>query len=99
VARLSRVIDAAEQEMEAALARGAEVWRSQLQARDLELQEARAALGHKERALQELRGTLGATRRGYDARLGELEALAAQRGAEVRGWLLPAAAGAVGSML
>ncbi len=86
------MIDAAEQELEGAIARGAEVRRSQLRQRGAELQELRAALAHRERALEELRATLGTTRRGYEARLGELEAEAAQRAAEVR-WRAAAAAG------
>jgi hypothetical protein len=83
-------MDAAEQEMEGAMARGAEARRSQLRTRELELAELQRCLASKDTALDELRATLASVRRGQDARMMELESMAAQRAAEVGGCSQPA---------
>ncbi|KAL6763543.1 basal body protein [Haematococcus lacustris] len=73
VDRLGQAIEAAEEEMEAALRRTTEVHKSQLRQRETELAETQRLLAAKETSVDSLRDTLATTKRSYEARLMQLE--------------------------
>lgn len=83
VDKLGRAIEAAEEEMEAALKRTNEVHRSQLKQKDIELQELRRVLNAKDKSIDSLRETLSAAKRTYEGRLGQAEATISQRELEI----------------
>eukprot|EP00803_Ostreobium_quekettii_P006704 evm.model.scf_4619.1 EVM.evm.TU.scf_4619.1 scf_4619:2437-3896(+) len=84
VDRLSRAMEAAEDEMETALKRTGEVQKSQVARKDLEVQELRRVVSSKEKSIDGLRETLAATKRSLEARLLAMETTVAARDAEVR---------------
>lgn len=85
VDRLGRAIEAAEEEMEAALHRTTEVHKSQLRQKTLEVGELQRSLAAKEREADGLRGSLAAAKRSYEQRLQQLEGQLAARDAELSG--------------
>ncbi|KAF5837881.1 hypothetical protein DUNSADRAFT_3714 [Dunaliella salina] len=73
VDKLGVAIEAAEQEMEAALRRTTEVHKSQLRQKETELSELQRQLVAKDRCIDGLRDTLSTTKRTYEGRLAQLE--------------------------
>lgn len=73
VDKLGIAIEAAEQEMEAALRRTTEVHKSQLRQKEMELSELQRQLVAKDRCIDGLRDTLSTTKRTYEGRLAQLE--------------------------
>jgi hypothetical protein len=88
VDRLGRAIEAAEEEMDAALKRTTEVHRSQLKQKELEILELQRVIGAKERSVDSLRDTLATTKRTYESKLSQAESALALKDAEVRQRLL-----------
>lgn len=86
VDRLGRAIEAAEEEVEAALRRNTDVHKSQLRHRELEIAELQRVVADRESSADELRSTLVATKRGYEQRVTQLESLLSSRDAEVCCW-------------
>ncbi|MEW5318205.1 MAG: hypothetical protein WDW38_009445 [Sanguina aurantia] len=84
VDRLGRAIEAAEDEMEAALKRTTEVHRSQLKQKELELSEMSRVVAAKERSIDSLRDTLSTTKRTYDSRLSQAGSAAALKDVEIK---------------
>jgi hypothetical protein len=85
VDRLGRAIEAAEEEMDAALRRTTELHKSQLRQKEVELGEMQRLLQAKEKAIESLRDTLATTKRTYESRLSQAEGDASLRDAEVGG--------------
>lgn len=83
VEKLSKVISAAETEMEAAFVRTGDLHKSTAERREAEVAELRRILAAKERAVDSLRETLASTRRALEARAGQAEAALAARDTEV----------------
>lgn len=81
--RLHRALEAAEEEMEAALRRNSAVTQLNLKRKDLEIQELQRTIEVKEGALERLRDTLTSTKRAADAKLTQAESLLAEKIAEV----------------
>lgn len=83
VDRLGRAIEAAEEEMDAALKRTTEIHRSQLKQKELENLELQRVIGAKERSIDSLRDTLATTKRTYESKLSQAESALALKDAEV----------------
>ncbi len=83
VDRLGRAIEAAEEEMDAALKRTTEIHRSQLKQKELELLELQRVIGAKDRSLDSLRDTLATTKRTYESKLAQSDSALALKDAEV----------------
>ena len=83
VARLSHVLDLADDQTDAALRRAEEVHRQAAARREREIAELRGVLGEKEAALDELRDALAGHRRHAEAQLREQSAALNEREAEV----------------
>ncbi|PNH02863.1 hypothetical protein TSOC_011125 [Tetrabaena socialis] len=84
VDRLGRAIEAAEEEMDAALQRTTEVHRSQLKQKELETLELQRVIGAKERSIDSLRDTLATTKRTYESKLAQSESALALKDTEVQ---------------
>ncbi|GAX73654.1 hypothetical protein CEUSTIGMA_g1105.t1 [Chlamydomonas eustigma] len=82
VDRLGKAIEAAEDEMEAAVRRTNEVHKSQLRQKELELQEQQRLIQGKDRAIESLRETLSATKRTYEGLLSQAEVALSVKEAE-----------------
>lgn len=76
-------MEAAEEEIEAALRRTTDVHRSQLKHKEMELVELRGNLEARDREVEGLRATLNAAKVSYDQRLAQLESNLMAREAEV----------------
>lgn len=83
VDRLGRAIEAAEEEMEAALRRTTDIHKTQLKQKDMEIHELQRVVVAKERALDGLREQLASTKRSYEARLQEVESALNHKDTEV----------------
>lgn len=83
VDRLGRAIEAAEEEMDAALKRTTEIHRSQLKQKELEILELQRVIGAKERSVDSLRDTLATTKRTYESKLSQAESALGLKDAEV----------------
>ncbi|GFR52623.1 hypothetical protein Agub_g15211 [Astrephomene gubernaculifera] len=84
VDRLGRAIEAAEEEMDAAMKRTTEMHRSQLKQKELEILELQRVIGAKERSVDSLRDTLGTTKRTYESKLSQAESALALKDAEIK---------------
>ncbi|GLI63734.1 hypothetical protein VaNZ11_006799 [Volvox africanus] len=84
VDRLGRAIEAAEEEMDAALKRTTEIHRSQLKQKELEILELQRVIGAKERSVDSLRDTLATTKRTYESKLSQAESGLALKDAEIK---------------
>ncbi|KAG2449371.1 hypothetical protein HYH02_005524 [Chlamydomonas schloesseri] len=84
VDRLGRAIEAAEEEMDAALKRTTEIHRSQLKQKELENLELQRVIGAKERSIDSLRDTLATTKRTYESKLSQAESALALKDAEIK---------------
>lgn len=84
VARLSHVIDLADDQMDAALRRAEEVHRQAAARREREIAELRGVLGEKEAALDELRDALAGHKRHAEAQLRQQSTALGERDTEVR---------------
>uniref|UniRef100_A0A7R9SVW2 Uncharacterized protein n=1 Tax=Polyblepharides amylifera TaxID=1486889 RepID=A0A7R9SVW2_9CHLO len=73
VDRLSRAMEAAEEEMENTFKRTTELHRSTAERREAEILELRKILAAKERSIDSLRETLTSTKRSLEARAGQAE--------------------------
>eukprot|EP00798_Chlamydomonas_sp_ICE-L_P025850 gene25850-11522_t len=82
VDRLGRAIEAAEEEMDAALRRTNDVHRNQLKQKEMEALEMHHALAAKERSIESMRDTLSSTRRTYESKQMQLETALETRDAE-----------------
>jgi chromosome segregation ATPase len=76
-------LEAAEEEIEAALRRTTDVHRTQLKHKEMELVEMRSNLEARDREVEGLRATLNAAKVSYDQRLAQLESNLMAREAEV----------------
>lgn len=85
--RLSRAMEAAEDEMDVALKRTGEVQRSQFARKDVEMGELRRVIAAKEKSIDSLRETLAATKRTLEVRLQQAETTLSARDAEVMRYL------------
>eukprot|EP00877_Chromochloris_zofingiensis_P004453 jgi/Chrzof1/14008/Cz08g20290.t1 len=83
VDRLGRAIEAAEEEMEAALRRTTDIHKTQLKQKDMEIHELQRVVVAKERALDGLREQLASTKRSYEARLQEVESALNHKDTEI----------------
>eukprot|EP00798_Chlamydomonas_sp_ICE-L_P006433 gene6433-3062_t len=83
VDRLGHAIEAAEEEMDAALRRTNDVHRNQLKQKEMELLEMQHALSAKERSIESMRDTLSTTRRTYESKQMQLETAVETRDAEI----------------
>ena len=81
--RLSRAMEAAEEEMEIAIQRTGEVQKSQVARKEVEVNELRRVVATKEKSIDGLRETLAATKRNLEARIQRLESTIAARDMEV----------------
>ncbi|KAG2433338.1 hypothetical protein HXX76_008402 [Chlamydomonas incerta] len=84
VDRLGRAIEAAEEEMDAALKRTTDIHRSQLKQKELENLELQRVIGAKERSIDSLRDTLATTKRTYESKLSQAESALALKDAEIK---------------
>ncbi|GMH34051.1 hypothetical protein BSKO_01885 [Bryopsis sp. KO-2023] len=84
VDRLSRAIDAAEDEMECALRRTGDVQRTQFARKDIEMTELRRVIAAKEKSIDSLRETLATTKRSLESRLQKSEGSLSLRDAELQ---------------
>ncbi|GLC36430.1 hypothetical protein PLESTB_000147100 [Pleodorina starrii] len=84
VDRLGRAIEAAEEEMDAALKRTTEIHRSQLKQKELEILELQRVIGAKERSVDSLRDTLATTKRTYESKLSQTESALTLKDAEIK---------------
>lgn len=83
VDRLGRAIEAAEEEIDAALRRTTDFHRSQLRQKENEAAELQRMLTARDREATGLKDTMHAAKRSYEQRLSQAEAALAARGQEV----------------
>jgi hypothetical protein len=88
VDRLGRAIEAAEEEIDAALKRTTDFHRSQLRQRENEAAELQRLLAAKDREASGLKDTMHAAKRSYEQRLSQTEAALMAREQEVIGMTL-----------
>ncbi|KAK9813066.1 hypothetical protein WJX72_008297 [[Myrmecia] bisecta] len=81
--RLSKAMEVAEDEMEAAFRRTGDLHQSNAAKREMEVQELRRVLTAKEQSIDSLRESLSTTKRTLEARLHQTEAALAARHSEV----------------
>ena len=84
VDRLGRAIEAAEEEIDAALKRTTDFHRSQLRQRENEAAELQRMLAAKDREATGLKDTMHAAKRSYEQRLSQTEAALMAREQEVK---------------
>ena len=84
VDRLGRAIEAAEEDMEQSLQRATQAYKVQLVQKDHELRELQQVVAGKENSIDSLRAALSETKRSYETRLAQLEAMVGGREGEVR---------------
>eukprot|EP00879_Flechtneria_rotunda_P022658 GHRR01023927.1.p1 GENE.GHRR01023927.1~~GHRR01023927.1.p1 ORF type:complete len:145 (+),score=37.10 GHRR01023927.1:438-872(+) len=81
--RLGRAIEAAEEEMEAALQRTNDMHKAQLKVKDIEIAELQRVVVAMERDVDALRDTLSTAKRSNEQKLSHLESLVASKDTEV----------------